>query len=68
MKLGLPGMAEMLQAGVNDPGGTLMDENISRAAGASHGQQLTEDDSPAGRAPGRRLEQRTTTYGRVAVA
>ena len=69
MKLGLPGMAEMLQAGVNDLGGTLMDENISRAAGASHGQQLTEDDFRQLVEPlGRRLEQRTTTYGRVAVA
>ena len=46
-----------------------MDENISRAAGASHGQQLTEDDFRQLVEPlGRRLEQRTTTYGRVAVA
>ena len=70
VKLGLPGMPEMLQAGANDLGGTLMDENISRAAGASHGQQLNEDDfrQPWSSPSGRRLEQRTTTYGRVAVA
>ena len=34
VKLGLDGMRQLLQAGVNDLGGTLMDENISRAAGA----------------------------------
>ncbi|MDJ0429174.1 hypothetical protein QNA19_24880, partial [Rhodococcus fascians] len=33
VKLGLDGVRQLLQAGVNDVGGTLMDENISRAAG-----------------------------------
>ena len=33
-------MRQILRAGVNDLGGTLMDENISRAAGASHGQMM----------------------------
>jgi FO synthase len=49
---------------VNDLGGTLMDENISRAAGASHGQRMTEDSFHAVVHPlGRQLRQRTTTYG-----
>jgi FO synthase len=66
VKLGLAGMAQVLQAGVNDLGGTLMGENISRAAGARHGQELTEDDFATLLAPlGRPLEQRTTLYGRV---
>jgi FO synthase len=44
-----------------------MDENISRAAGASHGQGMTETDFRALVAPlGRPLAQRTTLYGRVA--
>ena len=67
VKLGAGGVVQTLQAGVNDLGGTLMDENISRAAGATHGQGLEEDDFRAMVEPlGRTLEQRTTTYGRVA--
>jgi FO synthase len=67
VKLGRDGMQQLLQAGVNDLGGTLMDENISRAAGASHGQGATEDDFRAWVEPlGRTLEQRTTLYERVA--
>jgi FO synthase len=43
-----------------------MDENISRAAGASHGQLMDEEGFQALVEPlGRRLEQRTTLYGRV---
>ena len=69
VKLGATGVAQTLQAGVNDLGGTLMDENISRAAGATHGQGLEEADFRAIVEPlGRTLEQRTTTYGRVAHA
>jgi FO synthase len=46
-----------------------MDENISRAAGAEHGQGLEEADFRDIVEPlGRRLEQRTTLYGRVAPA
>lgn len=41
VKLGLNGALAGLQAGANDVGGTLMNESISRAAGASHGQELT---------------------------
>ncbi len=66
VKLGLAGMAQVLQAGVNDLGGTLMGENISRAAGARHGQEITEEEFRALLEPlGRPLEQRTTLYGRV---
>jgi len=69
VKVGLGGLRQLLQAGVNDLGGTLMDENISRAAGAEHGQQLGEADFRALVEPlGRTLEQRTTLYGRVAAA
>ena len=47
--------------GANDLGGTLMDENISRAAGASHGQELDEAEFRQIVEPiGRTLEQRTT--------
>jgi FO synthase len=67
VKLGLPGVRQALQAGCNDLGGTLINENISRAAGASHGQHMTGDDFAQLVADlGRPLEQRTTLYGRVA--
>ena len=66
VKMGAAGVTQTLQAGVNDLGGTLMDENISRAAGASHGQNMDEEGFGALVEPlGRRLEQRTTLYGRV---
>ena len=65
VKLGVDGARQLLQAGVNDLGGTLMDENISRAAGAEHGQGLEEADFREIVEPlGRTLEQRTTLYGR----
>jgi FO synthase len=63
VKLGVAGARQLLQAGVNDLGGTLMDENISRAAGAAHGQGLDVDDFRAIVEPlGRTLMQRTTGY------
>jgi len=66
VKLGLAGAAQVLQAGANDVGGTLMDENISRAAGAAHGQGMEQDDFRAMVEPlGRSLAQRTTLYERV---
>jgi FO synthase len=66
VKMGVAGVQQALRAGVNDIGGTLMDENISRAAGASHGQGMTEAEFRAMVEPvGRTLEQRTTLYGRV---
>jgi FO synthase len=69
VKMGLDGVRQLLQAGVNDLGGTLMDENISRAAGARHGQMVDEAAlRDLADSLGRRLEQRTTLYGRVAAA
>ncbi|MDQ2790568.1 MAG: 7,8-didemethyl-8-hydroxy-5-deazariboflavin synthase [Pseudonocardiales bacterium] len=63
VKLGASGARQLLQAGVDDLGGTLMDENISRAAGASHGQGLEEAGFRAIVEPlGRPLAQRTTLY------
>ncbi len=66
VKLGPDGARQLLLAGVNDLGGTLVNENISRAAGASHGQGLDEDGFRAIVEPlGRTLQQRTTLYGRA---
>ena len=66
VKMGVEGVRQILQAGVNDLGGTLMDENISRAAGASHGQMMDAGRFAAVVHPlGRDLSQRTTLYGRV---
>ena len=69
VKLGRVGAQQLLAAGVDDLGGTLMDENISRAAGASHGQGLTPADlADIAREAGRPLRQRTTLYGEVTSA
>jgi FO synthase len=66
VKMGTEGVRQLLGAGVNDLGGTLMDENISRAAGASHGQMMDVDGFRELVQPlGRELVQRTTLYGRV---
>nr|WP_244299819.1 5-amino-6-(D-ribitylamino)uracil--L-tyrosine 4-hydroxyphenyl transferase CofH [Rubrobacter xylanophilus] len=65
VKMGTEGVKVCLQAGCNDLGGTLMDENISRAAGASHGQQmLPKEMEDLIRGMGRIPRQRTTLYGR----
>ena len=69
VKLGPAGAGQLLRAGVDDLGGTLMDENISRAAGAAHGQLLDVDGFTAlATAAGRPLAQRTTLYQTVAAA
>jgi FO synthase len=66
VKIGEAGAVQLLRAGCNDLGGTLMDENISRAAGAAHGQAMTEHRFADLVAPlGRRLQQRSTLYDRV---
>jgi FO synthase len=66
VKLGLAGGARLLEAGCNDLGGTLMDENISRASGAAHGQLATPEElEGAIRGAGRTPARRTTVYGRV---
>jgi FO synthase len=63
VKLGIDGASAVLAAGANDLGGVLMNESISRAAGASHGQELTVDQLfDAASAAGRPLKQRTTLY------
>ena len=64
VKLGPDGARALLDAGVNDLGGTLMNESISRAAGASHGQECPpERMEEVIRAAGREPRQRTTLYG-----
>jgi FO synthase len=64
VKLGRDGAARALDAGVNDLGGTLMNESISRAAGAQHGQECSpEAMEELIRACGREPRQRTTLYG-----
>jgi FO synthase len=64
VKIGIEGAQQILKAGANDLGGTLMDENISRAAGAQHGQGLVEEDfRNLVRPLGRTIRQRTTSYG-----
>ena len=69
VKMGRSGVTQCLRAGVNDLGGTLMDENISRAAGARHGQMMQADDFRAIVEPlGRTLGQRTTLYADPAAA
>jgi FO synthase len=64
VKLGPDGVRAALRAGVNDLGGTLMNESISRSAGARHGQELPPESMEALiRACGRIPRQRTTGYG-----
>jgi FO synthase len=65
VKLGDDLCREVLSGGVNDLGGTLMEETISRMAGAANGSFKTISDLEAIVAPlpGRRLSQRTTLYG-----
>ena len=68
VKLGVSGAQQLLRAGVNDLGGTLMDENISRAAGATHGQGITVEEFVQITEPiGRTLQERTTLYSHITV-
>ncbi len=63
VKMGLEAATEALRWGVNDLGGTLMEENISRMAGSQHGVRLDPDQLiGAARAGGREPAQRTTLY------
>jgi FO synthase len=63
VKMGLDGATEALRWGVNDLGGTLMEENISRMAGSQHGVRLEPEQLiAAARAAGREPAQRTTLY------
>ncbi len=64
VKLGPDGTREALRAGVNDLGGTLMNESISRSAGAAYGQEMPpERMEDLIRSAGRVPRQRTTLYG-----
>ena len=63
VKMGLEAATESLRWGVNDLGGTLMEENISRMSGSQHGVRLDPADLiAAARAAGRTPAQRTTLY------
>lgn len=69
VKMGQEGMRAALRAGANDLGGTLMNESITRAAGATHGQEMTATDMRAMAASlGRTPVRRTTLYGRADMA
>ena len=64
VKLGPDGARAALAAGCNDLGGTLMNESISRAAGATYGQELPPEAMEGLiRSAGRVPRQRTTLYG-----
>jgi FO synthase len=64
VKMGPEGVKVCLQSGANDLGGTLMDETITRSAGAVHGQEMTPARMESIiRSIGRTPRQRTTTYG-----
>ncbi len=64
VKMGVEGVKACLDAGVNDMGGTLMNESISRAAGAAFGQELPPEEMERTiRFMQRNPRQRTTQYG-----
>jgi FO synthase len=63
VKMGLDAATESLQWGVNDLGGTLMEESISRLAGSYHGVKLEPEDLvAAAHRAGRPAAERTTLY------
>ncbi|HEX3688641.1 MAG TPA: 5-amino-6-(D-ribitylamino)uracil--L-tyrosine 4-hydroxyphenyl transferase CofH [Solirubrobacteraceae bacterium] len=63
VKMGLDAATEALRWGVNDLGGTLMEESISRMAGSYHGVRVEPDELvAAARAAGRPAAERTTLY------
>ena len=63
VKMGPEGAAACLAAGANDLGGTLMNETITRSAGATHGQEFSPERIEAlVRGIGREPRQRTTSY------
>ncbi|MCY4259298.1 MAG: 7,8-didemethyl-8-hydroxy-5-deazariboflavin synthase subunit CofH, partial [Rhodobacteraceae bacterium] len=67
-KLGAERARALLACGVNDLGGTLMNESISRAAGARHGQEITARElCDLIRSAGRTPVQRTTVYDTIEV-
>jgi FO synthase len=67
VKMGPDGLKWCLQAGANDIGGTLMNESITRAAGATHGEEMPPADMEKLIVSiGRKPQQRTTLYGKPA--
>ena len=68
VKLGLPAALETLNVGVNDLGGTLLSENITRSAGGAHGEAMAlEGLAAAIRSAGRTPVRRDTLYNVLAV-
>jgi FO synthase len=66
VKLGPRGCQTMLRGGVNDLGGSLMEETISRMAGSAHGSHKSVSElEQMAQAVGRPVRQRTTEYGEV---
>jgi len=66
VKLGPEQLTDVLEGGVNDLGGTLMEETISRMAGSTNGSRKERQELEAmAHAAGRPARQRTTTYGRI---
>src|SRR5437660_10905892 len=66
VKMGREGVKLCLRSGANDLGGTLMDETITRSAGASHGQEMTPSEmEDTIRSLGRMPRQRNTVYAPV---
>jgi FO synthase len=69
VKMGPEGVRRCLEAGVNDLGGTLMNESISRAAGTQYGQEFPPAEMDALiRSLGRTPRQRTTLYAAAPLA
>jgi FO synthase len=68
VKLGQSGVEQLLMMGVNDLGGTLMNESISKAAGTQHGQEFPPEAMESLiRRCGRTPMQRSTRYGPVSI-
>jgi FO synthase len=67
VKMGIDAATEALRWGVNDLGGTLMEESISRMAGSYHGVKLDPEElAGAARRAGRQPAQRDTLYNVIA--
>ena len=66
VKMGISGIQKCLEAGANDIGGTLMNESITRAAGAEYGQEFSVYDMRSFiKSIGRKPVQRNTLYKRI---
>jgi len=68
VKMGLEGAKLCLRSGANDIGGTLMNESITRAAGAQHGQEMTPETLEAAITACNRRPFQRNTYYKLAVA